>query len=363
MIITSIETKVKIIELKTPFITAIRRVDNIELVRVDVQCGDDMYALGGAPATKAITGEGIEEILESIDSVRELLLGLTPQEALKVLHEQDIGSSAKAALDIAFVSLLAKEKNQELYEYFGAKEACDLQTDITISLDSVDKMLQDAHNAVSAGVDILKVKVDRNIDHAVKVIRSIAQELPRVKILVDANQSWSLDESLEFIRRIQGVKIELIEQPVLAADLDSLRLITESTFIDILADEAVFTLEDVINVHTRKCADMINIKLMKCGGLTKAVEILDYARANNIKCMLGSMLEGPISINAALHLAMAYSDVITFVDLDSPLLYKQASDEIQFYMRVLRWSIFRQSCVQNVTIVRNNFKTLTIGIL
>jgi L-alanine-DL-glutamate epimerase-like enolase superfamily enzyme len=253
-----------------------------------------------------------------------------PEDALAFIHEQSIGSSAKAALDMAFVSLLAQEKHQKLYEYFGAKEPCDLQTDITISLGSEDKMIRDAKDAFREGMDVLKIKVGNDISHAIKVVRELSAELPKVKILVDANQAWNLDETLEFINAMKGVHIELIEQPVAAADLDSLKLITKSTSINILADEAVFTLEDVIKVHTNRCADMINIKLMKCGGLIKAAEILDYARANNIKCMLGSMLEGPISINAALHLAMAYSDVIEFVDLDSPLLYKISSDELDF---------------------------------
>ncbi len=72
---------------------------------------------------------------------------------------------------------------------------------------------------------------------------------------------------------------------------------------------------------------------MKCGGVTKAVEILEYAREQNVKCMLGSMLEGPYSINSALHLAMAYSDVIEYIDLDSPLLYKEPSSELEFNFR------------------------------
>jgi L-alanine-DL-glutamate epimerase-like enolase superfamily enzyme len=97
-----------------------------------------------------------------------------------------------------------------------------------------------------------------------------------------------------------------------------------------MADEAVFTLEDAKQIIKSKSADMINIKLMKCGGLSKAVEILDYAREKGIKCMLGSMLEGPISINAALHLALAYGDVIKYIDLDSPLLYKEPSNELCF---------------------------------
>ena len=92
----------------------------------------------------------------------------------------------------------------------------------------------------------------------------------------------------------------------------------------------MFTLEDAKKVIESNAADMINIKLMKCGGLTKAVEILEYAKSENIKCMLGSMLEGPYSINAALHLAMAYPQTIKYIDLDSPLLYKDLSDELEF---------------------------------
>ena len=69
---------------------------------------------------------------------------------------------------------------------------------------------------------------------------------------------------------------------------------------------------------------------MKCGGVSKAIEILEYARAQKVPCMLGSMLEGPYSINMALNLAFAYRDVIKYIDLDSPLLYKEPSCELDF---------------------------------
>ena len=76
---------------------------------------------------------------------------------------------------------------------------------------------------------------------------------------------------------------------------------------------------------------------MKCGGLTKAIEILEYAREKRVPCMLGSMLEGPYSINSALHLAIAYRDVIKYVDLDSPLLYKEYPKELDFYYEKSRY--------------------------
>ena len=133
-----------------------------------------------------------------------------------------------------------------------------------------------------------------------------------------------------YVNAVEELSIELIEQPVIAEDLRALKLVTDATKIPILADEATFTLQDIKKVVQTKSADMINIKLMKCGGVSRAVEILEYARKNRIKCMLGSMLEGPYSINAALYLAFNYRDVIEYVDLDSPLLYKEASNELDF---------------------------------
>ena len=246
------------------------------------------------------------------------------------LSQFKIGSSAKAALDMAFVSLVAKEKNIPLFQLLGADEPTALETDITISLKDANEMLEDSISAFNSGMKILKVKLGHDINHSIEVIKQISKELPNAEILVDANQAWSLDDSLRFVNALKELKIELIEQPVIADDLESLKRITNATKIPILADEAAFNLEDVKRVVESQSADMINIKLMKCGGLTNAVKILEYARENDVICMLGSMLEGPISINAALHLAMAYSDVIKYIDLDSPLLYKTQSLELDF---------------------------------
>lgn len=318
MKIYSITTSIENIELKTPFKTALRTTSSVEFVRV---CINGEF-FGEAPATKAITGEDLKSISQDIKSVKELLFNKTSSEALKLLHTLKIGSSAKAAIDIA-LHYMQKD-------FFKVQDPTPIQTDITISLDSFSKMLADAKLAFSSGCDKLKVKVGSDVTHAIEVVKTIAKELPLAKILVDANQAWSKSQSFEFIEQMRGVSIELIEQPVVAKDLKSLKEITAYSHIPILADEAVFSLEDVKNVWQSKSANMINIKLMKCGGVGKAIEILEFARAKGIKCMLGSMLEGPYSINAAIYLAFAYRDVVAFVDLDSPLLYKELPLELEF---------------------------------
>ncbi len=321
--IKSIQISTEAIPLRTPFVTALRRVENVEFVRVKLTCNNGFFAYGEAPATKAITGEDLESIVSSIASAKNSLLGLELLEALHVLHVSAIGSSAKAALDMAIVSLKAQEKKQSLLQYFGAKDFSPIKTDVTISLNDADTMLQDAQKAYENGFDILKVKLGGDIVHAVNVTKTIAEKIPQAKLLIDANQAWSLEASLEYVEAVKSLHVSLIEQPVAADDLESLKKITQKSTIPILADEAVFTLEDVKKVYENGSADMINIKLMKCGGLSKAQEILAFAREKNISCMLGSMLEGPTSISVAYALCFAYRDVVKYIDLDSPLLYKQ----------------------------------------
>ena len=312
MRVQQIDTKTVKIPLKTPFVTALRRVEAVVFVRVCITFDDGSTAFGEAPATKAITGEDLGDIIHSIESIKNLLINLNAVEALSVLHKQKIGSSAKAALDMA----LFFEIKQLVYN-----DKSPIKTDITISLNAAPQMLEDAQKAFWNGYDILKVKLGSDIKHAIEATFLISQALPEAVLLIDANQAWSVEKSLEYLNAVEGLDIALIEQPVLAEDLEGLKRITDATTIPILADEAAFTLEDVKIIYENQVADMINIKLMKCGGVSKAIEILEYAKEKKIPCMLGSMLEGPLSINAAYKLAFAYRDVIRYVDLDSPMLY------------------------------------------
>ncbi len=330
MKIASITLTQEKIALKTPFVTALREVRDVEFIRVKIMCDDGRFTYGEAPATKAVTGETLQSITDDIESIKELLLAQEPAAALELLHKTSIGSSAKAALDMALVFLLAKQQNKPLEAFFGIQDTRPMKTDITISLGNSEVMLSDAKRALREDKDILKVKLGSDIAHAITLTQLLSRKLPHAKLLIDANQAWNLEQSLQYLRETQECKIELIEQPVAAADLESLKKITLASSVPILADEAVFTLADVKKVLQNSCADMINIKLMKCGGVSKAIEILEYARKANVQCMLGSMLEGPYSINAAIYLAFAYRDVVQYIDLDSPLLYKELPQELDF---------------------------------
>jgi L-alanine-DL-glutamate epimerase-like enolase superfamily enzyme len=116
------------------------------------------------------------------------------------------------------------------------------------------------------------------------------------------------------------VHLELLEQPVRAHDLAGLKYVTERIDTPVMADESVFGPAEVIELIRQRAADIINIKLMKTGGISNAVRIADIAAVHGVECMIGCMIETSISVAAAVHLAIAKSSVITKVDLDGPSL-------------------------------------------
>lgn len=335
MTITDIIITDESIPLKRPFITALRRVDAVTFVRVRLHTDEGPIGTGEAPPTKAITGEDIASITSAIqEQIAPRLLHrplASMDEAQTLLHASCQGhNSAKAAIDIALYDLFSQQAQVPLYAYLGGSQQT-LKTDVTISLGSPKTMADDSRRALAAGFSILKVKVGGKDGLDIARIKAVREAAPEAALLIDANQAWSESEALETIDAIKGVDITLIEQPVKQNALKSMQRITAESTIPILADESVFTLDDARSVIQTDAADMINIKLMKCGGIHKALEIIRLCEASSIRCMIGSMLEGPTSIAAAAHLAMAYPKTIRLLDLDSPMLYAQLPKNTPLY--------------------------------
>ncbi|MEA3523888.1 MAG: dipeptide epimerase [Campylobacterota bacterium] len=329
MIITKITLSHHKIPLKHPFITALRRVDTVEFLRVHIETDSTIVGIGEAPPTHAVTGETLESITQDITQViTPKLLGLSIEDAFVTLLTCK-QNSASAAIDIALHNMMAQKQGVSLKSHLGAKVS-HLKTAITISLDTPEIMATRAQEAFQEGLDILKIKVGAKDTKDSERIHTICRRVPKAKILIDANQAWSFEEALSIIKEISHLNISLIEQPLIADDLEGMSQLTSQSSIAILADESAFNLNEVKKVIAHKSAHMINIKLMKCGGISPAIEIIKYCEKNAITCMMGSMLEGPHSIIAAASLAMAYPETIKYIDLDSPLLYKAIASNLAF---------------------------------
>jgi L-Ala-D/L-Glu epimerase len=319
------------VPLKVPFKTAVRTVTDMHSIVIIIQTDSGLKGYGEAPATAVITGD-------TIDSMRAGLSVLAPQLVGKNLHDFNTllrivarglvhHTSLKAALEIALYDLRAQSFNVPLYQLLGASpkpNEARIKTDITISVNDTETMVRDCVNAVSEGFDALKIKVGgRTWRDDVTATVAIHQAVgPNVKLRLDANQGWTPKHAVQVIQAIEreGIEIEFVEQPVKADDIAGLKFVTDHTLTPILADEAVFSAMDALNILSTQSADIINIKFMKTGGISQAIEIANIARRFNRTCMLGCMLESHISVTAAAHFAIAYADVVTLIDLDGPQL-------------------------------------------
>ena len=327
MKITDIRFGMLRVPLKTPFKTALRTVEAVEDIIVCVHTDTGQVGYGEAPATAVITGDTHGSIVEAIRKfIAPRLIG---QEIANLNHITQLvqtalekNTSAKAAVEIAVYDLFGQLYGVPLYKMLGGGDPV-ITTDITISVDYIEKMVADSISAVDRGFESLKIKVGKDIGVDIERVKAIYAAVEgRALLRLDANQGWTAKEAVHAINTLEdaGVRLELVEQPVKAQDLDGMKYVTERVHTPIMADESVFGPTEVIDLIRMRAADIINIKLMKTGGLSNAIRIADIAALYDVECMIGCMLESSISVAAAVHLAVAKSNAITKVDLDGPSL-------------------------------------------
>lgn len=326
MLIQDIQIGRIALPLRHPFKTALRTVEAVEDVVVRVVADDGQIGYGEAPPTAVITGDTLGSIECAIrDFIRPALIGMEVENldgVMRKLHGCIVkNTSAKAAVDMAVYDLYGKRFGAPLYQLLGGARRS-FETDLTISVNPIEEMVRDSLEAVDRGYHTLKIKVGKEGLRDIERIAAIREAVgPDIRIRVDANQGWTAKQSIAIITAMEdkGLGIELVEQPVPAHDPDGLTAVTRAVQTPILADEAVFSPADAIEIIRRGAADLINIKLMKTGGIWQALKICDIAEIYGIECMIGCMLESRLSVAAAAHLA-AGRGIITRADLDGPSL-------------------------------------------
>ncbi|WP_432663411.1 dipeptide epimerase [Wukongibacter baidiensis] len=326
MKIQGIELKKISIPLKKPFKTALRTVNIAQSTIILVKTDDGRVGYGEAPPTAVITGDTNGAIIGAIkESIENALIGEEVENLERIMCKLDKiivrNTSARAAIDMAIYDLFGKLYNAPVYKLLGGYRDR-VETDITISVNEPEEMSEDAARFVKEGFTALKLKVGIDSEKDFKRVKSIREVVGNdIKIRLDANQGWLPKEAVRLINKLEdaGLDIELVEQPVKAWDLEGLKFVTDNVETPIMADESMFSPHDAFKILSMRAADLINIKLMKCGGIHNALKIVSIAEACGVECMLGSMIESKLSVTAAAHLACAKRNITRF-DLDTALL-------------------------------------------
>ncbi|MFV0539914.1 MAG: dipeptide epimerase [Aestuariibaculum sp.] len=218
---------------------------------------------------------------------------------------------ALCALDMAYNDLYARLKGEMLYQLWGYNISHNPLTNYTIGIDSVDKMVA---KMKEKPWPIYKIKLGTKDD--IKIVEALRAHTKSI-FRVDANCGWTVEETLKNAKTLKTLGVEFIEQPLKADDWDGHKAVFSQSILPIIADESCQVEADVAKCH--KHFHGVNVKLVKCGGLTPGKRMLIQAKSLGMKTMVGCMTESTVGISAIAHLL----PLLDYVDMDGALLLKE----------------------------------------
>lgn len=261
-------------------------------------------------------GESTGETLEFFKACEPFFEKITSADLSKNLAHvmegvSDRNNAGKAAIDIAINDLRAKLANKTFREFVGIANSTPRQTSLTIGIDSEEKIIEKIAEAEK--FKILKVKLGTADDKGlIRLIRKYSDK----PIYIDVNQGWTNKEhALEMLFWLSDQQVLLVEQPMPRGMKNEMKWLTKRSPLPTIADESVKRLKDLVVLDGEFSG--INIKLMKCTGLTEALDMIAYCKKYQLKVMLGCMAESSCATSAMAQL-MSLAD---FIDLDAPVLY------------------------------------------
>lgn len=323
MSIAEVRTRRLRVPMHTPFVTALRRTSAVETLVVEIVDGDGRSGFGEAPQVWQVTGASVAGSQACVtELLGPLLTGRDPDDLVACRTEVSRAvagnEAAKCAVDTALHDLAARRLGVPLVRLLGGT-ALRVPTDVTLPAGDTEGLASTAVQRVRDGFDVLKIKVGADAAGDLGRVRAVRAAVgPAVRLRLDANQGWTPRESVRIIRGIEdaGLGVELVEQPVPHWDIEGLAWVSDRVDVPILADEAVFGVRDLVEVIRRRAADMVNVKLAKCGGLGPAAVLLQLAAAHGMGTVIGSMMETGIGVGAAASLAAAHGTSVP-ADLDA----------------------------------------------
>ncbi|MCB9756855.1 MAG: dipeptide epimerase [Candidatus Omnitrophica bacterium] len=314
-------------KLITPFRTALGQHDSLENLSFSIELSDGTKGSGEAAVASHITGETIPLTQSHLQDISEDFVGqdVFDYQTLSsyLLQMFSRNKSVVAAVEMALLDALTQQLNIPLWKFFGAKPG-KLRSDITIVINSVEETTLAAKNFYRQGFRSFKVKIGRDMELDLKRVAAVKKATGNSDIILDANQGYTADQTLNFLKELKllGVRPQLIEQPVPKEDWEGLKRVSALGDVLVCADESAASLQDVARIIREKAAAVINIKLMKFG-LVQAREAANLARAAGLELMIGGMMESPLAMTAAAHLA-AGMNCFKYVDLDTPFFITPA---------------------------------------
>ncbi|QEN08682.1 dipeptide epimerase [Oceanispirochaeta crateris] len=318
MKIDSVEVYKLDMDLVEPYEVAYSRFEKAENILIRVSSGI-LDGWGCAAPDPHVTGEYADVIFKKAQEEIPFLMNKDPfRRAVLVndLKKRTPGLfSLWAALDMALWDLIGKKADLPVWKILGGYRKR-IKTSITVGICGIEETMEKAQEFIDSGFSILKIKGGQDVQLDIERISFIRRKFDsRIQIRFDANQGYSIEETKEFMEKSAPLDIELLEQPTNKARPEDLGVVSKNSSMPIMADESLVSLLDAFHLVKRGLIDLMNIKIMKVGGLSEAIQIDAVARAAGVEVMVGCMDESAIGIAAGLHFALSRKN-IRYADLD-----------------------------------------------
>ena len=300
------------LELKHPF--TISRSTRTHQDTVIVSISDGVNVGYGEAIPYPFYGITLEKLTDSLQKIEPLIIdaySYTPEDFWNIIEpELRDNYFALCALDCAFWDYYAKSNNRTTRSYFTDDTQKTPLSNYTIGIDTVEVMKQ---KILEQPWPVYKIKLGTKQDvEIIKQLRAITDAVFRV----DANCAWTVEETLQNTIELKELGVEFLEQPLHQDNWEGMKALKEECVLPIIADESCQRFEDV-----EPCTEAfhgINIKLMKCGGITPALKMIALARQKGVKIMAGCMAESSVGISNLCQI----SPLLDYIDADGAMLMK-----------------------------------------
>lgn len=322
MKIVRLESRPVSMRLTEPYTIAYESVERVENVLVHLVTDGPLVGIGCAAPDPGVTGETLSATLKALERAAGRIEGADPWRWTGLLADLESSltscPAALAAVDMALFDLLARRAELPLWKLLGGYRRR-IATSVTIGILPLADTVAAARRRVESGFRFLKLKGGLDLDDDIERVAAVRAAVGTgVGLRFDANQGYSVEETVRFLDATRAAGVELIEQPTPAGEHCLLGSIDRTSGVAVMADESLRSLADAFRLVRGELVEMINIKLMKVGGLRRAGRIASVAVAGGLEVMVGCGDESALGIAAGLAFALSRPG-IRFADLDGHL--------------------------------------------
>jgi L-alanine-DL-glutamate epimerase-like enolase superfamily enzyme len=305
----------------------------MDSVIIKVHTDEGLVGYGEATPVQGVFGENCEGIIALLKQYAKQIKGMDPCCIGEIHSIMDNlarrgNITAKFAIDIALYDIMAQKMGVPLYKFIGGLQRSKVKSHISIAAGDSSEMAADAIAVVKRGFSVIKVKVTGNgKDDLDKVLAVLEAVDGKATLAIDVNEGWTVPDTIRIAKMLYSHKAYadnvIIEQPIVAHDLDGLEYITRSTPIPILADESAWSVNDVMKVANRRVADIIGIKVVETCGIWGALQAIGICEAANMPYLVDEACDTKIANTVIAHVAMAAGQGLVYAGCANHTLYEE----------------------------------------